>query len=74
MIVPQTAFFHLFTHPKATEAGKCCVKCAVVATEQLLNGFFLLGRKLQLCTMHTTHLFLLDSDPPLQYLLLRHDH
>lgn len=32
-----------FTHPEATEAVKCRVKCAAVATEELLNGFLLLG-------------------------------
>lgn len=51
-----------FAHPKATEAVKCWVKCAVVATDKFLNCFLLLRWKLYWCVVH---LLLLDSSPPL---------
>lgn len=61
----------LLTHPEATEARKCRVEGAAVATEQFLNRVFLLGWKLRRCI---DYLLLLDLDPPLQNLFVRHDH
>lgn len=60
-----------FAHPDATEAVKLRVKGLAVATDELPNGFLLLGRELD---ASGEHLFPLKADPPLHDLLLWHDH